>query len=364
MNKQFLFAAFIFCLPVALHAQTDPNTLYAVIEIGASGIKGVVMETVPPNVDPESPPVKAVKQFEPLNKNAYSADSSKTGQVGEAVAQLHKQMRDELHVPDNHVYLVGSSGLPPEVREAVGNTTFDEGSIEFITAEKESSLEFLGIVPARRFSQVVVLDIGSGNSKGGYQKKGKPAPEYATFAVPWGCKTYAAAVNKERKEASFLATANSLREKLLLTPLREEIAKCPGMRERKRLYLAGGIMWAMATLLHPDQIGPDAKGYEASFIKLSTQDIAGFCGMMMVNPNSLLNPDLGAVRPENRQKAAEETARVAKVFNPDQLAAGAMILKCFMDQMNYDKKEAIFFSRRALYAWPQGYLLEKLAAKG
>jgi hypothetical protein len=42
--------------------------------------------------------------------------------------------------------------------------------------------------------------------------------------------------------------------------------------------------------------------------------------------------------------------------------AGALILKTFMDEMHFDEKDAIFFRRDALYAWPRGYILEKIPA--
>jgi hypothetical protein len=64
----------------------------------------------------------------------------------------------------------------------------------------------------------------------------------------------------------------------------------------------------------------------------------------------------------NVAKANEELTKIVKVFSEDQLMAGAFILKTFMDEMRFDQKDAIFFRRDALYAWPRGYILEKIPA--
>jgi hypothetical protein len=337
--------------------------VYAVVEIGASGVKGMVVQNLPANADPENPPTKMLKQYEPLDKNAFTAEAA--SRVAAAVAQLHQQMQEEFKVPENHFYLVGSSGIPPEVKSALAGKTFIEGAtIEYIDAAKEATLVFRGIVPARRLSQVVVLDIGSGNTKGAYVEKVKPELTFTTYAIPWGTKTFAQEINARRKDAAqFMIIADPLRTELVLPAVRSAVRDFPGMQNLRRVYLAGGIPWALATLLHPDEIGSDKKGRESSWVKLSVADIANFYAKATTDPALLLQPDLSGVGKENRPKAEEEVGRVGKVFNQDQLAAGALILKTCAEEMHFERKEAIYFARRALYAWPQGYVLEKLAAE-
>lgn len=341
---------------------SDGGDVYAVVEIGASGVKGMVVQTVPENGDPENPPVKMLKQYEPLDKNAFTAEAA--SRVGTAVSEMHKQMLDEFKVPKSHFYLVGSSGIPAEVKSALAGKTFLEGAaIEYIDAEKEAALVFRGIVSPRRLGQVVTLDIGSGNSKGAYVEKSKPEVKFTTYSIPWGTKTYAQEINKGRKDGSqFMVVADPLRKELILPAVQSAVRDFPGMQNLRRVYLAGGTPWAMATLIHPEEIGADRKGRESSWVKISVEDITKYYTKATTDPAALLQPDLSGVSKENRQKAEDEVARVGKVFNHDQLTAGAQILKTFADEMHFDKKDAIYFARRALYAWPQGYILEKLAA--
>jgi hypothetical protein len=82
------------------------------------------------------------------------------------------------------------------------------------------------------------------------------------------------------------------------------------------------------------------------------------------NPNALLHPTLTSVSERNRKEAEDEVARTSTVFTQEQILAGTQVLKAFDDEMHFADKDALFFSRRALYAWPHGYLLEKLCKPG
>ena len=115
----------------------------------------------------------------------------------------------------------------------------------------------------------------------------------------------------------------------------------------------------MATLLHPyDQ--------EGSWVKISPRDIDTFYEKATTNPGAFLHPDLTNppldISANNVAKANDELTKIVKVFREDQLMAGALILKTFMDEMHFEQKDAIFFRRDALYAWPRGYILEKISA--
>src|SRR5580692_4119019 len=66
-------------------AKDATDDVYAVVEIGASGVKGMVVQALPANADPENPPTKMLKQYEPLDKNAFTAEAAT--RVAAAVTQ-------------------------------------------------------------------------------------------------------------------------------------------------------------------------------------------------------------------------------------------------------------------------------------
>jgi hypothetical protein len=145
----------------------------------------------------------------------------------------------------------------------------------------------------------------------------------------------------------------------------------PGMQNCSRVYLAGGLPYVMTTLLHPERIGvkdkQDPAGKKDSdWTELTPEDISSFYTRATTAPLELLQPDLNSLKgitAENRPKVEKEIANASKIFNQDEITAGAILLRTFMEEMRVDGNKKIFFSRAALYAWPQGYVTEKLADK-
>lgn len=340
----------------------NPGETYGVIEVGASGIKGVIVQTTTP--DPESPPVKVLKQYAPLDKNAFHWDADATGRVAESVEQVYQEMEKDFK-PIARLFVVGSSGVPDDVRanlaESIKNKLHAE--MEFINVEKEISLEFSGIVPPKRFEQVVLIDIGSGNTKGAYSEHSEGGAALKTFQLSWGTKTWAHEINLTRGDGDFGLAADVLGQNKLLPGIREFTRENPELNNRRRVYLAGGITWAMCRLLHPYDQG--------SWVKINDSDIDSFYERLKNDPSGLLDPDLdqapkglaGEQLQSAKQKAKSEIAKVRDVFSKDQLLAGAQILKALKDTMGFDKKDAVFFAgEKALYAWDLGYVLQKIPA--
>jgi hypothetical protein len=346
----------------ALAADENTGEIYGVIEIGASGIKGVAVQTG--SADPESPPVKVLKEYEPLDKNAFHWDAAASGRAAEAVEQMYREMEKDFNLAIGHLCVVGSSGIPDPVRKNLADSVWQKmkAKMEFISVEKEVSFEFRGIVPPRRVNQVVFIDIGSGNAKGAYSLASAGNVPLKTFVFPWGTKTWAHEINQARGDGDFQLAADLLGQNKLLPAIKQVVQENPGINSLRRVYLAGGITWAMCTLLHPYDQG--------SWVKIEASDIDTFFERTKTDPDSLLHPDLDQV-PKNltgkdldaaKEKAKAAVTKVGNVFSEDQLAAGAQILKELKETFGFDKKDAVFFAgEKALYAWPLGYVLEKVA---
>jgi hypothetical protein len=362
MKSQFLIALMFFfvCMPSEVPAGSEAASIYAVVEVGSSGIKGQVVQMV--QQDPESPPIKLLKQFDPLNANAFSFEASASGKISAEVARIRNEVQEKFKLPNDHFFVVGSSGIPTDVRETLASKIYEETgrTIEYATPEMESDLLVRGIVPTHRLTQVIVLDIGSGNSRGAYVTKIQPEMSFSNFEVPWGTKTCASEINRIRRGADFLVAADAFCTDTLIPAIKNQLTRAPGMQTLRRVYLVGGIAWAMATLTHPyDQSG--------LWVRIAPAEIGAFYEKATENPELLLHPDLSSP-PENvpkgaASKGAAEMAKISKVFDEDQIAAGAFLLKTFADEMHFDQKDAIFFRKDALYAWPQGYILQKISEK-
>jgi hypothetical protein len=343
---------------------------YGVIELGSKGIKPIVVLPGGKDAKGEQLLAKFVKKYDPVNKNPYDGEMAKN--VAAEVLRIRERMKKEYNVPQERVFIVESSGIPANVKTALLNNLPDGTPIDFIDVPKECSLVFRGIVPPHRMglNEVVVLDIGSGNSKGAYLTRNTKPFEFETFSIPFGTALLAKKVNDKRKPGeAFLPIAMGQVAEQILPSLQSQVATKPGIQNCSRIYLAGGLPYVMTTLLHPERIGvkdkEDRTGKKDSdWVELSPEDIGAFYSRATTDPMGLLHPDLNAVKgisAENRPKAEKEIANASTIFNQDEIVAGALLLKTFIDEMHMDRSKKIFFSRAALYAWPQGYVTEKLA---
>jgi hypothetical protein len=335
---------------------------YGVVEIGASGIKGQVVRPMANPVD--GPPVEVVKEYTPVEANAFALTAPGSDRIKTTVDQIRNEMQQEFQLLPGRFYLVGSSGLPDEAKAVLSRIDFGTtNKIEFVTPEQESIFLFRGTISSQRAPESVSLDIGSGNSKGAYLEQSTPSLTFASFAIPWGTKTAAAYIDQSRKGSDFLAAAEDFRAKRLISAVRSQTEQYPGLQNRRYLYLSGGIIWAMETLLHPFQ--------EDALQKVTIDDINTFCEKAAANANALLHPDLDAliksnpsVQPAAVEKARTEVPRVSTVFTADQIVAGSLLMKTLAGEMRWSQKGDIFFTRSALNAWPRGYLVDKNQAPG
>ena len=130
----------------------------------------------------------------------------------------------------------------------------------------------------------------------------------------------------------------------------------PGAANRQRVYLLGGIVWALAAHERPDQVGEE-------WVRIRPGDIDRFHARVVAG--DAFTPDTDALEEISdgslRNAALTELARVSDVFTTDQLLAGATLLKAVNDALNMENREAVFFSRVGRGGWRSQYLLETIA---
>jgi hypothetical protein len=300
---------------------------------------------------------EAVKEYKPQDKNAFRLDATASGRIASTVNQIKGQMEKDFNLQKDHLFVVGSSGLREEIQKNLRDTLLQNGlAIDFLTVDQEAKIEFTGVVPRNRIKQAVSIDIGSGNTKGGCWAATQPSSEFTTFNVPWGSKTWAAYIDKVRGDTDFLIKADDLHSQLL-EAIRTQTQLNPGLQNKPRVYLSGGIVWALVTLLKPND--------SSTLVKLSVADIDSFCQKATDDPMALLNPDTDEASSSSdsdsaNTKAQSEIARVGTVFSENQLIAGAIILRTLRDESYFQRKNAIYFSRNGLYATAIGYVINKL----
>jgi hypothetical protein len=343
--------------------------LHGGIEIGSKGIKAMAVRV---SGEDEGFAVK-ILYAEIINTTPVQTKDGRftpeaIRDTGVAVGRFYQRMLQDYRIPPEQIHVVVSSGLigdnpqdlAAEVRKRANQTP------AFLDVDSEVQLTISGAIPRRYKSGQrwydnrgisVLIDIGSGNTKGGYQQLrqvaiGIPDYDYITWGITKGTVTYTTEVSKAAGEAADYATfvkrSQELSNNSLRAPLRNEVARKPGLINRKKVYLSGGIVWALATLLHPED--------RRSFTPLTTDDINLFYNRAIANPEALLEPDLSRITNASlRQEAEREVESVRNTFTPKNLIAGAEILRAVAAEMNLTGKRLLYV-RYGHLSWILSYV--------
>jgi exopolyphosphatase/pppGpp-phosphohydrolase len=200
MKEKICFLIITFILSYSVQAQ-----LYGGIEIGSKGIKMTILEV------------------ENLRRNTYDVKEFWTENVGIAagigidgallkedieragavVYTNYLKMLTEYKIEDKNIFIVGSSGV------GLANNTNDlvvkikeltNKRIEIISSSLEAKLLLRGCIPPKNYLNSVIIDIGGGNTKGGYAKEINGASVFFPISCDLGTVTLSEIINKKCKQ--------------------------------------------------------------------------------------------------------------------------------------------------------------------
>lgn len=361
-------------------AQAQPGQArYGVVEIGASGVKVTAFTFARGSArEPRGARDRATQspfdRYESsvlgsFNENPVARERDQIGPTVQSVLTAITRLQREHNVPRNNIVTVGSSSVAAVSHsEQLASALRARGvDLEYISAAQEAELVARWIVPPPRYGEAMVVDIGSGNTKGGFIVGTPPNSAFEAFEVRYGSRSLAARVdglngnNPSRWNATLVSAARTE----IGREAQGAVSRNPGFGTRPRAYLVGGAVWALAAVMHP---GPSVDP-TTHWVPLTTRDIAAFreaafAGRAFnIETNAGLAARLSRLRQENPALETEARAlvqRVSEVIAPDQARAGAEILSVLAREFRFSQKQAIFFSKEGLYAWPSMYLLRRL----
>jgi len=351
--------------------------LHGGIEIGASGVKATVVELIPsPDLGVDYRIVFKPKEINPklvvgMTARGEFAAGALSDTV-DVVKTYFDQMVKKSGLAPEKIHIVAGSGLFKELRgrkdltDEEKQTAIEKNqkaliqavkketgrTLDFIDARQEVRLLITGLVPAKHTKDALLIDVGSGGTRGGYRD---PSSPFVMFESK-GIGEYENLVKKGKDKAeSFVAAAERLTEKEVSEPLRSDhLERKRGLLNRKRIYLNGGISWVLATFQHPD----DRKG---NYVRLSARDIEDFAALLRRDPQqfpSLKLPESMDV--EVRKQVEKDLAKMQDIFSPERLIAGTEVLRALSREMKFQDKE-LFFTRDGQIGWLLAYIGEKNA---
>jgi len=342
--------------PVGERLMTANDNLYGGIEIGAKGVKAIALQVSPledgyyevesrmPIKDKNTTIMAGVKET-----GRFAAEAIK--ETAQAVNEFFKEIRDTFKVPVEHIYIAGSSGLQANNKDELAAAIEKLIGKKMIFLDTQSEVEYsiLGIIARQHRRTGILIDIGSGNTKGGYREGAPEAPRFVTMSIPFGTVTFTNELYANgASDTEAAGRADALCQKLVTAPLRQQIDRKPGLINRKRAYLTGGIVWTMATLLHPAN--------RRALVRITASDINEFAARVRKDAQSLLNPDLSTIKiAAARQQAEQDVQKIRDTFTPRNLLAGAEILKAFSSEFNFAAKY-VYFARYGQIGWLLSYV--------
>jgi hypothetical protein len=333
----------------------EPKTLHGGIEISPRAVRAIALRI---SNGEEGLNIKILYSNTATIDTPYPSNGKLTLEyihnVAKIVQTYLETMNNEHRIPLNQIYVIGIADLVTQNPDDLKNEIYGRTgkTINFLNAEAEIQLGIAGVIP-RRYQLnkkwydnrgiSSLIDLGITTTKGGYQQlkqsdSGRPGYDFSTWDISKGVITFADEVNKAvgdnadyktyAKHAA--AMSGSFKEQI-----RTEVIRKPGILTRKKLYLTGGIVSAMMTLMHGDD--------QRTYIPITLDDINAFHDRAVADPESLFSQELSRIRDEKlRDELRKAHEAVRQTFTPKTLIAGAELLRALAAELNLWDKRVLY----------------------
>jgi hypothetical protein len=348
----------------------NKSNIYVGIEVGSKGVKMSVVEI--------GKNARQTGAFQILKDTSVNTDfiaftDASFSATLQAFAGLFEYALNQVGVPSKHIFTVVSSGVKMQADKqkkaeivqlliASFRTKINEPqrSVEVVDVKLEARLSHLGIVPDVRRFNTFLIDIGSGNSKGGYFPY-TTTEEFRLFQLNWGTKSVAGAVEKGLEgEVTLTNYYNQLTRVLNgaeATDIVYAINASGAYSLNDNIAFSGGIAWSVATLIYPELLNNNV-------VPVTYDDVLKFSSVLYSNFKSI-SPELLARRIKdpsvNKNEVLQQTQRVYAVFDQKSLMAGTGLMLKIMRQFKsaYESKQ-FYLVKNGHVGWISAYVSQSL----
>lgn len=366
----FFFSCLLFSQN-SLKLKYKKSAIYAGIEIGSKGVKMSLVEI--------SNDTRKNLEFNILKDTSVNTDFiSFTGPTLQATLSaltgLYGSAINDYKLSTDKIFIVVSSGVKIQAEKSNNNSWVKNlidlfkykindpaRDVDVVDVLQEARLSHLGIVPESRRYSTFLIDIGSGNTKGGYFPSGNKE-NFKLFQLSWGTKSSANAVEKRLEEDKTLSNFNKQLYRVLAGSANDEIIyavnSSGAYNMSDNIAFSGGIAWSVATLISPELIDnpvvPITYEEVEKFYERTFKDYASLSGEAVVK--TITDPML------NKVSIAKEIKRVNQVFDQQSLMAGSGLLLKIMRQFEgvYEKKQ-FFLVKNGQVGWVSAYVDENIS---
>jgi exopolyphosphatase/pppGpp-phosphohydrolase len=324
------------------------QTTYGGIEIGGKGVKISVINIE--NLDEGKFKIinfwtvnTAITKNISVDKKLNKTDIAETAIV---VQDVLKTLKIDFKLPDDKIFIIASSGvaiaqnkedLQIKVKELTGR------DLDFVTSEQEGKLVTKGAVPPKKYKNSLIIDIGGGNTKGGYVEiTDNPYQPYrfAPMAFELGSVTLTERIKKNASSTDFkdyIASSIVFNDSLKYI-IKSVYDNKPGCKYKENIYMIGGATWCMSTFMAPQN--------KDAFWEFTLNDIKQY------NSNLINNYD------EMVKNPSPELEKVLSTYSRESLIAGSMILLNSVNLLDKPETKKLYFVRQGHIAWLVAYIVD------
>lgn len=355
-----------------LKLKYNNSTVYTGIEVGSKGVK---MSMVEMGKNAQLNGAFNIAKDTTVNTDFITFSDATFEATLNAFSGLYNAAMKDYKIPAKRIFTAISSGVKMQAEKDQKTEWINKLINEFrnkineparevavIDVKQEALLSHLGIVPESRRYSTFLIDIGSGNTKGGYFPYGN-TKDFYLFQLNWGTKSTANATEKRMEEDKSLSAYQRQLTRVLSQAENSDIVYAVNSSGAYPLsdYIAfsGGAAWAAATLMHPELV-------DNAVVPVSFEDVVKFYERLYTNFSAYSDVNLAKTSTEPTEQAAIQKAAktVHSVFDQKSLMSGTGLLLKIMRQFSsiYETKQ-FYLVKNGAVGWISAYVDQSLASK-
>jgi len=258
-----------------------------------------------------------------------------------AVIANYNKIANEYKVEKSKIFIVVSSGVGMAKNVDVLLQKLNQltnKKVEIISSQKEAKLLLKGCIPPKYYLNSFIMDIGGGNTKGGYVEKvnNDNGALFCPLTLDLGTITVTEKINKNAKTKSiseFIALLFNY-----LPELRKQTDRLyqqsPDIFNKPNIYMSGGAVWAFYTLYNRS-VATD------NFDSFDIKDV-------MAYDNSI---KFDYAKFEALALKNTEIDNVLKTYSQKNLITANAILLTLLEKIPDVKSKNIYFAKQGQMAW-------------
>ncbi|EKT4501299.1 exopolyphosphatase [Flavobacterium psychrophilum] len=330
-------------------SQETPENLFAGIEIGSKGIKMSVLDVK--NIRRGDFEIKSywsenigIAKGIAIDGNLAKEDIDKAAAT---VLSNYIKIKNDFKVTDENIFIVGSSGvaMANNTQELIDKVKLSiNKNLDFIDAQTEGKMLLKGCVPPSDYKDSIILDIGGGNTKGGYiDVRNNDTFVFFPLSVNYGTITLTEAVIKKTRKDD-ISEYNDKSFGFLPT-LRDQVNAMynasPVALEKDKIFMSGGAVWAFYTLYNGVA--------KENFNKFNLEDVLNYDAVLKNNFRKF----------EELAKTDKDVEKVLKTYSQKHLISGSNILLVCLEAIPKVNSKKLYFAKEGQIAWLVSYIADR-----